>query len=174
MNSNRPRGNPYPERAASDPESPGSRRAWAWERRLLGCALHDPRVLAAPVEPGDFARPPHGNLWRRLRELRLVTGHAHPAWMELALDRAEDWQQEVDGVAYVSLLPHAVGSVLAWPTYAAEVVAAAELRRARLAAIALAAAIERGEATADTVAAASAALADCARRLAAARLAPRP
>jgi replicative DNA helicase len=41
------------------------------EAALLGCALHDPRILDdVTVEPGDFAHPQGGELWSVMHRLR--------------------------------------------------------------------------------------------------------
>ncbi len=78
------------------------------ERSMLGLAIRDPLVLdeyAGILADGDWYRPQHAALWRRLLAMREDAQHARSdseAWMGAVLVEAFGWGQEVDGAAYVS------------------------------------------------------------------------
>lgn len=87
-----------------------SKTATAAERSLLGAAILDPYIVdehAGTLTDADWYRPQHAALWRRLAALRADPEHARAdagAWTAAVLHEAYAWGQEVDGVAYVSLV----------------------------------------------------------------------
>lgn len=97
---------------------------WNLEANLLSCALRCREVIrkatADPgIDPSDFTRPPHANLWRRLVELDARTDHGivDEAWTQAVHDHAYDWGAEVDFAPYVVQLS-ADARLEAWRHYA--------------------------------------------------------
>jgi replicative DNA helicase len=124
-----------------------ARPTWKAERDLLGLAILDPIVvdeIGDALTPEDFARPPHGNLWRRLGELRADAMHARAegeTWTQAVMVEAYAWGTDVDGAAYVaSLMREAPPDRAAAPYYVKKV---REAKAARVLRDAVCAAVER-------------------------------
>lgn len=99
------------------------------ERALLSCAMRDPWALSLPVQVDDFQNPRLGELWGRLRALPRV----EEGWLVSVLIAAWEWQDVDETARIAGLAP----SALAAEGYARTVVANAQRRRVRLAAVRL-------------------------------------
>jgi len=89
-----------------------SRPTLTAERSLLGLAIRDPLCVdehAGSIADGDWFRPQHAALWRRMVALREDPQHARAdaeSWLGAVLTEAFGWGSEVDGAAYVASLAH--------------------------------------------------------------------